>query len=419
MLSALRQVCGDRHVREVPAQSEGQYTVAGRTPRYVAAPANTQEVAAVLSALPPGYAIATRGHGTRSLTGPAADRLDLLLDTGRLTGIVEHAAGDLVLTVEAGTPLADLAQPLAAHGQRLALDPPVSPHGSGTVGGLIATNAAGPLRLRYGTPRDLLIGATFVRADGQVAHSGGKVVKNVAGYDLCKLLTGSHGTLAVLTRAVLRLHPMPAARAWVSCQLATVAQARQQVLALLRSPLAPAALELDQAAPGTPATLAVLFEGEPGAVGARSAAAADLLHATVSEQAPPWWATHPYRVEGIGLKVTFPVTHLATVLTLVQDAATRNQLEPALRGSVGSGVLALGLGADCEVAALGSFLTDLRAGYAQHQVDGAVTVAHAPPAVWAGVDGWGPVPAIELMRRVKDQFDPHRRLNPGRFVGGI
>ncbi len=147
--------------------------VAGRVPGYVAAPASTQEASAVLAAAAGlGLAVVPRGAGTRLHWGAPPDRCDLVLDTRRLDRIIEHAAGDLVVRVQAGVLLADLAGRLAAAGQRLATDPPPG----GTVGGLIATGVAGPLRLRYGGPRDLLIVTTVVLADGTLARSGGKVV---------------------------------------------------------------------------------------------------------------------------------------------------------------------------------------------------------------------------------------------------
>ena len=139
--------------------------------------------------------------------------------------MLEHAAGDLVVRVQAGVGIGQLAAALAVAGQRLALDPPAL-DGGGTIGGLLATGTAGPLRLRYGPPRDLLIGITVVRADGAVTRSGGKVVKNVAGYDLGKLFTGSYGTLGLITEAAFRLHPMPAATAFVTLDCAGPAAAQ-------------------------------------------------------------------------------------------------------------------------------------------------------------------------------------------------
>ena len=173
-----------------------------------------------------------RGRATR-LTGADPPRgCDLIVSTRRLDQVIEHAAGDLVVTVQAGVALDALQQRLAAEGQRLALDPP----GGASVGGLIATNATGPLRFRYGAPRDLLIGITIVRADGTIAQAGGKVVKNVAGYDLGKLFAGSYGTLGLITEATFRLHPLPAAVQWVVAEADDAAAAAAIVLSAARSP---------------------------------------------------------------------------------------------------------------------------------------------------------------------------------------
>ena len=161
--------------------------------------------------------------------------------------MVEHAAGDLVVTVQAGVRLDDLAEVLAAAGQRLALDPPAGGPDAraGTVGGLIATGAAGPLRFRYGSPRDLLIGITVVRADGNITKSGGKVVKNVAGYDLGKLFAGSYGTLGLITEATFRLHPKPETSTWITVECASPQRPPRPSQAMADSPLAPSAIELD------------------------------------------------------------------------------------------------------------------------------------------------------------------------------
>ena len=154
-------------------------------------------------------AVVARGAGTTLGWGTPPERLDVVLDMTAVTGVVDHAAGDLVVVVQAGTPMAELQSVVAEAGQQLALD---SPYPEATVGGTLAMSTSGPRRLLYGTARDLLIGMTFVRADGVVAKAGGRVVKNVAGYDFGKLLTGSYGTLGVITEAVFRLHPLPAAR---------------------------------------------------------------------------------------------------------------------------------------------------------------------------------------------------------------
>src|SRR4029078_10852158 len=152
-------------------------------------------------------AVAVRGSATKLTWGARPERVDLVLDTSRMDKVVEHAAGDLIVVVGAGRRIDDLQVDLAGSGQWLGVDPARR----GTVGGLVATAATGPTRLLHGPVRALLIGVTVVRADGVVAHAGGKVVKNVAGYDIGKLLTGSVGTLGVITRARFRLPPLPAA----------------------------------------------------------------------------------------------------------------------------------------------------------------------------------------------------------------
>ena len=209
--------------------------VCGQPARYVAEPASTHEAAALLRAAGDlGLSVLPRGTGSRLDWGCPPRSCDLIVSTARLNQIIEHAAGDLVVTVQAGVHLDALQERLATEGQRLALDPP----GGATIGGLIATNVTGSLRFRYGAPRDLLIGITIVRADGTTAKAGGKVVKNVAGYDLGKLFAGSYGTLGLITQATFRLHPLPVASTWVTAQADDAATAAKLVQAAARSPLA-------------------------------------------------------------------------------------------------------------------------------------------------------------------------------------
>ena len=207
--------------------------VGATAPRWVVRPTSTEEVSAVLrTATEHDLAVVVRGAGSKLAWGHDPERLDVVLDTTGLETLVEHAAGDLIAVVGAGRQLSDLQDDLAGASQRLGIDPARS----GTVGGAVATAATGPMRLAHGAVRDLVIGMTIVRADGVVAHSGGKVVKNVAGYDLGKLYTGSYGTLGLITECVFRLHPRPAASAYVR----STAPA-QAVPAILAARVAPAA----------------------------------------------------------------------------------------------------------------------------------------------------------------------------------
>jgi glycolate oxidase FAD binding subunit len=177
---------------------------------------------------------------------------DVVLSTAGLDRVLEHEAGDLTAIVEAGVRVRNLNERLAEHSQMLALDPPGNP----TIGACIAANRSGPRRHRYGTARDLVIGVTVVLADGTIASSGGKVVKNVAGYDLGKLFCGSEGRLGLIARAALRLHPVPEASRTLVVSVASVADAAAKVQAVLRAPVAPSAVDLLW-----PDCLAVLFEG--------------------------------------------------------------------------------------------------------------------------------------------------------------
>ena len=180
---------------------------------------------------------------------------DVVLSTVGLDRVLEHEAGDLTCTVEAGIRLSQLRAALEPHGQMVALDPPGDP----TIGACIAANLSGPSRHRYGTARDLVIGVTVVLADGTIASSGGKVVKNVAGFDLGKLFCGSEGRLGLVGRVALRLHPLPEATATVVGPPSAAG-----ALAVLHSTLVPSALDVH-----LPDRVAVLFEGSPGAVAAQ------------------------------------------------------------------------------------------------------------------------------------------------------
>ena len=193
--------------------------VAGVMPSFAASPAGTDEASALLrAAASAGLSVVPRGAGTGLSWGRPPSSCDLVVDMRSMNRVIEHAAGDLVAQVQAGATIGQLNAVLAGAGQQLALDAPQD----ATVGGVIATGTTGPRRFRYGAPRDLLIGVTAVRADGVVARSGGKVVKNVAGYDLGKLLAGSQGTLGLITEATFRLHPVPAAVTWVTADALSI-----------------------------------------------------------------------------------------------------------------------------------------------------------------------------------------------------
>jgi glycolate dehydrogenase FAD-binding subunit len=406
--------------------------VAGVTPSWVASPASVAEASAVMKAAAGlDLAVLPRGTGTRLAWGAPPRRCDLVVDTLRLDRVLEHEAGDLVTRVQAGVTIDQLASVVGAAGQQLALDLPEPGDGAGrgTVGGVLATGVAGPRRLRYGTPRDLAIGITVVLADGTVAHSGGKVVKNVAGYDLGKLFAGSYGTLGLITELAFRLHPVPGGACYVTRDCDGAAAAQQTMAAAAGSPLAPSAAEIDRPARGAPLRAAILIEGDPDGVGERAAQLRDLLGAGAEVLAvpPSWWGRSAVAAADATLvRISFWAGELAAVIDALDAAAVAAGIDPPIGGAAAAGVLYAAIPAAAAPATVARFVSALRAmpslgpaGAGGPPARGSVVVLHAPPPVREAVDVWGPVPAAGLMRALKDQFDPGHRMAPGRFAGGI
>jgi glycolate oxidase FAD binding subunit len=362
-------------------------------------PTSAKELSAVLADATAAEAtVGVRGAGSKARWSMPATAVvaDLMLTMTGMDRIVEHAAGDLVVTAEAGVPLAALQEHVSKAGQRLALDPPEP---DATVGGVVAAAASGPRRLRYGTPRDLLIGITVVLPDGTVAHSGGKVVKNVAGYDLGKLFTGSFGTLGVIAQCTFRLHPKPVALRVVTAHPDDPADA---VRRLGSTGAVPSAIEWD----GT--SLVVVIESIEAGADAQANAVAGAIGGDISEDPPDRFGTRPWPPDGVGLKVTHRLGALRETL-----AAIGSELPDArIRGQVGSGVIWVGSDGG-DLAAL----DPLRKRVSEY--DGGVVVVEAPDDAKREVDVWGPVRGMEIMRRIKERFDPDSRMSPGRFVGGL
>jgi len=379
--------------------------VSGVMPREVVRPADVDEVVEVLRrAALDGLSVVPVGGRSKTSWAAAPSSCDLLVDLTRLDQVVEHVAGDLVVVAQAGVPLARLQDHVGAAGQVLGLDPPEP---GATLGGVLSANASGPRRLRYGTVRDLLIGVTVVLADGTVASAGGKVVKNVAGYDLGKLYTGAHGTLGVVVSTTWRLHPVPPARRVVVLDLDDAAVAGPLAVRLARSTLTPSAVEL-MAEAGGPGQLVVVFESIAASVAAQSVAALELLGCGMqADDVPVAFGRRPGGRDDVQLRLAYVPAALPAVLAALPTGT-------AVAASACTGVAYAALPAQTAVEVLPS----VRAALAPH--DGSAVVLRAPEAVRGRLDHWGPVgDALDLMRRVKDRFDPERRMSPGRFVGGL
>jgi glycolate oxidase FAD binding subunit len=419
--------------------AEDSDAVLGVTPRYVASPADAEEASALMRvASGNDLAVVPRGLGTKLGWGTPPTRCDLVIDTSRLDKVVEHAAGDLITRVQAGVSLDRVAETAAGAHQQLSLDPPPGCPSTGTIGGVLATGVAGPRRWRYGTPRDLVIGLTLVRADGIIARSGGKVVKNVAGYDLGKLFAGSYGTLGLIVDAVMRLHPQPAAVSYAVTQRDDAEALSKAVAAVAGSELAATAIEVDRESRNSPARIAVLLEGDPSGIAERSRLLAKLLGegTQTGPAAPDWWGrSGPATAPGTTLvKFAFWAAALPRAFAAIDAAGHAAGVDPVITGSAATGVLYGLLGPETDPAAVTAFVSGVRAAIAAGELDAhphgvpcqslppsqaSAVVLTSPPEVRRSLDPWGPVPGLALMHAVKDQFDPGHIMAPGRFAGGI
>ncbi|CAM2983240.1 FAD-binding protein [Saccharomonospora xinjiangensis] len=335
-----------------------------------------------------------RGAATASGWADAPRPAATVLDTTRMTGILAYNPADMTVSVRAGTPLRDLAAELAAHGQRVAFDAARVRRGA-TVGGLVATADSGPLSLAYGSLRDLVIGATLVLADGTVARTGGHVIKNVAGYDLAKLVHGSYGVFGLIAEVVLRLHPVPATTRTVRVD-APLRDAARHVVSLLRGHSEPVALEwLD-------GMLLVRVEGTPEGTGARARQLANDLKGTVLDEdtAAALWERHDESVRAANVRIGVRPSRLPSVL----DAC----------GTPGPECAGAAVGLGTGVATLSVPGSGIEAVHDAVTAVGGTSVVRR--AVAPGVRAWGQVPsAVRVLRAVKDELDPSGRLCPGRL----
>ncbi len=425
---ALADIVGREHVVGDGAALDAA-AIDGVVPRVIVRAGAEDEVSRVLAlATAERLAVATRGSGSSLGLGSPPRRLDLVLDLSRLDAVTEYVPDDMVASVEAGLTLGALEAWLSPRRQRLALDPPGGARR--TIGGVLATGASGPLRFRYGTGRDVLLGARFVQADGTVTWGGAKVVKSVTGYDVPKLFVGSLGTLGVIVGVTLRLHPLPASTGSWICSFPTSAAAQRFLSGVLASSIEPERLTLVNprarlacGVGGEGLAILVSIASDEEAVAAQSVALAEETRRAGGDiealPASAWRALEAALDGPVLLKLAGELGRVVTWLDRVEALAGRAGIAMRAVGQAGNGVLHLALGDVASVSQLAAVLDPLREEIAGE--GGSVVVERAPVSMKAQLDVWGPIPpaSLAIMARLKREFDPDGLLNPGRFVGGL
>jgi glycolate oxidase FAD binding subunit len=390
----------------------------------------TELAAALRLASERRQSVLVRGAGTKIDWGRTPAPIDLILSTRRVNRLIAHQHGDLTATAEGGARLADVNRALAQHGQCLPLDPPFADRA--TIGGILATNDSGPLRHRYGAPRDLVIGVELVTTDGVIAKAGGRVVKNVAGYDLSKLVAGSFGSLAVILSATFKLAPLPSSSATLAIEAPDVGVLGQIVRAVTASQLEPLAFEIHvpdvagaelgppsvvgQRRPLRPVLL-LRFASLPAAVEAQieqaraltplKDCATDVIEGDEERTA---WEGHARRVweaPGTIVRASWLPANISEVLTELRRIAGSGCIELAGRAGVGAGLIRI----DAERRAEAAIVDRLR----RSDLFGNIVIIRGSPDLKALVDVWGPQGDREpLFGALKSALDPGGVLNARR-----
>lgn len=424
----LAAALGPEAVEQDPTALQN-HAVDGRIPRMRCIPQDADQISVVLRICEKsGAAVIPWGGGTAMRLGNVPRRVDVVLNLERLNGLVEHDDANLTATMQAGMTVMSLQQILRRRSQFLAVDPPHP--GRATIGGMVAANINGPRRTLYGGVRDLVIGMRVVLGTAVQIKAGGKVVKNVAGYDMCKLFVGSLGTLGVITEVTLKMSPQPETEATVVAR-GTLHQTVQLQEMLVNSPLLLAAIAIlsdDVAAAAGltagPPAVAMWTEGFEEAVArhltdvhvmaSRMGLSVETLKGDAHRRLWDHVRDFGARDAGVVYRLIVPPASLAVVVAALDRLS---KLEGPIRfiAHAGTGIVWVTL--DDSSAGVRWFerLVALAQEYGGH----AVMVA-APPAVKHGIDVWGPPPpALAIMRELKRQFDPHALLNPGRFVARL
>lgn len=451
LATALEALVGTEHL--LVGDDAAMYTVDGVPPALAVWPADVEQVMEVVR-LADAHQVTLfpRGGGSHLTLGARPEQVDILLGLHRLNARLAYEPADMTVTAQAGLRLADLQTTLGEQGQFLALDPPAAT--TTTLGGMIAANTSGPRRLLYGTARDLVLGMSVITIDGKRTKSGASVVKNVTGYDLNKLYIGSMGTLAVIVELTCKLHPLPPGEHTVVVGFSHDDDMLPLLQTLLRVPLRLNSVEVLNAAAATflmqqaglaeidtPFLLVARVEGEPQVAERQAQRLVRELHAlplTGTLSVTPWelaeqrhfWraleefpiAAHAAAPHGAMSKVSLQMSDLPAFFRTMQAAAARADDAWPILAHAASGIVYISLPptaeADSEPTAMLQRLHVLDDCVAQ--LKARRVIERAPADIKRQCDIWGvPGDDFVLMRAIKTMFDPHNRLNPGRFLGGL
>jgi glycolate oxidase FAD binding subunit len=394
------------------------HRVDGITPRLVVAPESAEQVGATLRLCSDAQApVIPWGGGTALALGNPPRRADVVVKLNRLKRVIEHDSANLTVSAQCGTTLNALQSAIAAHKQFVPIDAPLPERAS--IGGIVAANLNGPRRGCYGSVRDLVIGMKVILASGEQIKAGGKVVKNVAGYDMCKLFAGSLGTLGIISEVTLRVAPMPEQAATIvgAGDLTHLKNFHEE---LLRSPLAPAAVFLLRAGAPRKWRIGVWCEGFDESVRRQldelevMARRSDIdCETLIAEKHNEFWSPlrdFPLQLKHLIYRITIPRAEVLDLVTMIEGWESTTIVSDMIMGTIWCASAA-------EKTALDQFaqLTAMARERRGHAI-----VFAAPPALKTGINVWGAsAPTLSLMREIKQQFDPDALLNPGRFAGGL
>jgi len=410
---ALASVIGAEYV------TEASISIGRLTPKLIVLPGSREEVAECLKVCADaGAAVVPAGRMTWLDCGNPLRQADVVLSLSRLNRIIEYSPPDLTACVEAGVTLGDFTAATMRHRQWLPVDPPG--FASASLGAIAACNSSGALRLGFGTPRDYVIGLKLAHADGTESKSGGRVVKNVAGYDMNKLYVGSYGTLAVITEVIVKLRPL----ADCSSTMLITSKYRGPLFLLakrvLSCELQPASVVLCRRLLGLPLdALLIRFIDSEASVRSQvewvKAAVEDTSTAALLNEGDAktaWGEVADFDQYAIGLRISVPLSSVPAEF----EKAFLTNLECVATADIGTGIIRMSFDADERLVV--DQIKRLRKSVISS--GGTLFIEKAPHKAKAEVDAWGDVGAtLSLMRTLKESFDPKSLLNPGRFVGGI